>query len=69
MERLNLYRRQALASIGARARNPEAFGIACVGVSPHDLLKLVDAFEQLQQVATSNVSERSECALTVSLEG
>lgn len=45
-ERLYQYKQQALKSIGAKARNPKAPGIACVVVAPHDLLTMIAAFER-----------------------
>lgn len=45
-ERLATYKKQALASVEARARNKNAPGITMVQVSPHDLLDLILNFEQ-----------------------
>ena len=48
-ERAALYKKQALAAVAARAKNPKAPGITSVAVSPHDVLDLVHAYEQQQQ--------------------
>ena len=45
-ERLALYKKQALESVAARAKNPNAPGITMVRVSPHDLLDLILLFEE-----------------------
>ena len=44
-ERLEGYKKQAIASVASRVRNPRAPGIAMVQVSPHDLLDLILSFE------------------------
>ena len=38
-ERLEAIKKQALASIGARARNPKAPGVAMVAITPHEALE------------------------------
>ena len=50
-ERIDQYKRQALRSVGRRAKNPAEAGIAAVPVSPHDLLTLISSFEELQRIA------------------
>lgn len=45
-ERLALYKKQALESVAARAKNKNAPGISMVRVSPHDLLDLILSFEE-----------------------
>lgn len=48
-ERLALYKKQAIASVAAPARNINAPGITLIAVSPHDLLKFIECFaEKLQ---------------------
>lgn len=44
-ERAAAYRRKAIAAIAAKAHNPADAGIACVSITPHDLLSLLDAAE------------------------
>lgn len=46
-ERLDVYKKKALASVASRANNPRAPGIAMVQVSPHDLLDLILSFEEV----------------------
>lgn len=48
-ERLDLYKKKALAAVAARAKNPADAGVTCVSVSPHDMLDLVHAIEELRQ--------------------
>lgn len=45
-ERLATYKKNAIASVASRAKNPAAPGISMVQVSPHDLLDLILAFEE-----------------------
>lgn len=45
-ERLAAYKKQALKSVAARTKNPNAPGLSCVPVSPHDLLDLILHFEE-----------------------
>lgn len=52
-ERLARYKKLALASVAARAKNPKAPGITCVEVTPHDLLDLVHAFEEVERLAAA----------------
>lgn len=46
-ERVELYKKQALASVAARAKNPAAPGITSVMVSPHDVLDFIHSYEEL----------------------
>lgn len=47
-ERLAAYKRRALASVASRANNPAAPGVACVSITPHDLLALLLSYEERQ---------------------
>lgn len=49
-ERVENYKKLALKSVGERAKNPLAPGIACVAMSPHDVLDLVHAYEELVRI-------------------
>ena len=55
-ERLAAYKKQALASVAARAANKAAPGVTCVSVSPHDLLDLILSFEE----ATATQPEKAD---------
>lgn len=57
-ERLETYKKKALASVASRAKNPRAPGVAMVPVSPHDLLDLVLSFEEAALAKTANEPER-----------
>lgn len=63
-QRADKYREQAIKSVAAKAKNPAQAGIACVEVTPHDLLELVDAWVQvkLNKVASPDDLERSGSA-------
>lgn len=45
-ERLAIYKKQAIASVAARAANKNAPGITLVSITPHDLLDLILHFEE-----------------------
>lgn len=47
-DRAEHYKKQALRSVESRARNLAAPGIATVQVTPHDLLDLLKAREELE---------------------
>lgn len=47
-ERQAAYKQQALKSVAARAANKNAPGITSIAVSPHDLLKMLEAYEKQQ---------------------
>lgn len=49
-ERAELYKKQALASVAARAKNPAAPGITSIMVTPHDVLDLLAAYDELQRL-------------------
>lgn len=55
-ERLERYKKQALAAIAARANNPAQVGVRAITLSPHDVLKLIEAFEQVQQVESQDAT-------------
>jgi hypothetical protein len=44
-ERLEKYKKQAIAAVAARVKNVNAPGVSCIAVSPHDLLDLILHFE------------------------
>lgn len=46
-DRLERYKKLALAAVAARAKNPLAPGISCVSVTPHDVLDLIHAYDEL----------------------
>lgn len=46
-ERLEMYKKQAIASVASRAKNLRAPGVSMVQVSPHDLLDLILSFEEI----------------------
>lgn len=57
-ERVERYKQLALRSVAARAKNLAAPGITCVEVTPHDLLDLLHAYEELvRRVAEEASSE------------
>lgn len=43
-KRLTAIKQQALKSISAKANKPENAGVAMVAVTPHEALKMVDAY-------------------------
>lgn len=49
-ERQAAYKQQALKSVAARAANKNAPGITTVAVSPHDLLGMLKAVQELSSV-------------------
>lgn len=49
-ERAELYKKQALSSVAARAKNPAAPGITSIMVTPHDVLDLLACHEELQRL-------------------
>ena len=49
-ERQAAYKQQALKSVAARASNKNAPGISMVAVSPHDLLEMLKAVQELSSV-------------------
>jgi hypothetical protein len=58
-ERLAAYKKQAIASVAARAKNQNAPGVTCISVSPLDLLDLILSFEEAtapQEAAQANDS-------------
>lgn len=59
-ERVESYKKLALRSVAARAKNPLAPGIACVQLSPHDVLDLIHAFEELQRMTAEQVQTGAE---------
>ncbi len=62
--RVDHYRALAIRSVAAKAKNPAQAGIACVQITPHDLLELLDAWAQVQlnKVASPDDLERSDSA-------
>lgn len=65
-ERAALYKAQAIAAVAQRAKNPRAPGISCVVVSPHDVLDLLDVYENAKAAALAAhvaEAEHSDTAL------
>lgn len=48
-ERIERIKKEALASIGARAKNPKAPGISMVRVTPHEALAFVEAYTKAME--------------------
>ena len=59
-ERLALYKKQAIHTVAARAKNPKAPGIAMVAVSPHDLLKMIELVEAKDETDTADVQGKQQ---------
>lgn len=49
-ERMAAIKQQALKSIGARAKNPNAPGVSMIAVTPHEALSLVEMGGKLDKV-------------------
>lgn len=56
-ERVELYKKKAIKAVAAKANNPADAGVAAVSVSPHDMLDLVHAFEELQRITATSDEE------------